>query len=207
MKPHRGVLYGLLAGMLWGLDGVLLGRADSNGVLRAALIAACIHDGLAARWLFAVNAKNKKIKMYRNCLFSWQFRPVFVCALFGGAAGMTCNIIAINMAGASSACAVTSAYPVAGAVLGALFLHEKLTASSAGAFSYFCWYRSMDISGVTVGMSLNATYAMWAVLLDIPVNGVSFSPQIFAGAVIILSGTLLTIYSGRKKEKQDEQQK
>lgn len=303
MKPHRGVLFGLLAGMLWGLDGVLLGRADSNGVLRAALIAACIHDGLAALWLFAVNAKNKKIKMYRNCLFSRQFLTVFLCALFGGAEGMTCNIIAINMAGASSACAVTSAYPVAGAVLGALFLHEKLTASSAagivlvaagaavigfsenaaatalptglsfaaaamlcwalegvisksamvttdsdiligsrellscliylaallilppsegfakdglpfiiaasaaGAFSYFCWYRSMDISGVTVGMSLNATYALWAVLLDIPVNGVSFSPQIFAGAVIILSGTLLTIYSDRKKGKQDEQQK
>lgn len=303
MKNRNGVLSGLMAGMLWGLDGVLLGRAGSGSVLRAALVTACIHDGAAALWIFAVNAKNRKIKMYGNCLFTRQFLTVFLCALFGGAVGMTCNIIAISTAGASAACAVTSAYPVAGAVLGAVFLHEKLTAASAagivlvaagaavigfsensaasdlpiglvfaaaamlcwalegvisksamvttdsdiligtrellscliyltalpilppaessgadglpfiiaasaaGAFSYLCWYRSMDISGVTVGMSLNATYALWAVLIDIPVNGVSFSPQIMAGAVIILSGTLLTIYSDRKKEKQDEQQK
>ncbi|MBP5605491.1 MAG: EamA family transporter, partial [Ruminiclostridium sp.] len=60
MKNHRGVLFGLLAGMLWGLDGVLLGRADPDGILRAALITACIHDGLAALWIFAVNVKNKK---------------------------------------------------------------------------------------------------------------------------------------------------
>lgn len=304
-KAGNGILFGLIAGMLWGLDGTLLGRAGSSqSFLCIVLFIACIHDGLAALWIFTVNLCHGTVRQYWDCLHSKQCINVFFCALLGGAAGMALNVIAINLAGASYACAVTSAYPAAGAVLGMIFLKEKCStfsllgivfivfgavmagispaaevqtphfllgiaaavaamlcwaaegilsksamddissdvligireliscavyipilffivntegfsvqnlissgnfilaalASAAGAFSYLCWYRSMDISGITTGMSLNATYAFWALIFDILMNGKKPSLLIFIGVAVILLGTVLTIYSDGNKE-------
>lgn len=309
MKLGNGILFGLIAGMLWGLDGTLLGGiGSSQNFLCIVLLTACIHDGLAALWILTVNLRNGKVRQYRDCLCSKQCINAFFCALLGGAAGMTLNVIAINLVGASYTCAVTSAYPVAGAVLGMIFLKEKCNASSllgivfvvfgavlvgispaanlrtphfllgiaaaiaamlcwalegtlsksamndissdvligireliscivyisilsfiistdgfsvqnllssgnfvlviiasvTGAFSYLCWYRSMDISGITIGMSLNATYALWAVIFDVLMNGKNPSLFIFIGVAVILLGTVLTIYSDRNKVSLEE---
>lgn len=304
MRFGNGIIFGLIAGMLWGLDGVLLGSLDNTeGVLFVVLLTACIHDGLAALWIFIVNLHNRKIRQYLKCFRSRQCMTAFFCALLGGALGMTLNVTAISLAGASYTCAVTSAYPVVGAIIGMVFLKEKcnvhalwgiafvvfgaiiigfspvdveprhfmmgivaaiaamlcwalegtlsksamteissdvligireliscvayivilsligrgnvvliqetirlrgltvlIVASVAGAFSYLCWYRSMDISGVTVGMSLNATYALWAVIFDVLLNGKILSFPVFVGAMVIFLGTVLTIYSDKREE-------
>ncbi len=290
--------------MLWGLDGVLIGSLGSTeNILSAAVFTACIHDGLAALWIFIVNLRNGKTGQYLDLVRSKGFFRAVLCALLGGAAGMILNIMAVNLAGASYACAVTSAYPAAGAVISIVFFREKCSvyllsgivlvisgavvigvspagtlrgphfwmglaaaaaaalcwalegifsksamkdissdvligireliscaaytiilflmgtlsgaalpelfclekfmvlaaASAAGAFSYLCWYHSMDVMGVMVGMSLNATYAMWAAIFDMIINGKSFSFPAIAGVMIILSGTVLTILHKERK--------
>lgn len=294
-----GILFGLTAGLLWGLDGVLLGNAGAGNAIAVVLLTACIHDGLAAVWLLLLNWRMGKLRQYAECLRK-QFVSVLLCALLGGAAGMSLNVTAISMAGASAACAVTSAYPAAGALIAMLFLKERCrlsaflgiicvaggaavigfspaddsqfgigllfavgamlcwalegtfsksgmqdispdvligvrellsaltyaiiltvlfftngasaelfqgmhfpaiaAASVAGAFSYLCWYRSMHLSGVTVGMALNATYALWAVLLDIPINGVPLSLQTILGAAVILLGTIIVIFTDQNRK-------
>lgn len=287
------------------MDGILLGNLSSaESLLFVVILTMCIHDGLAALWIFLVNLRNGKTRQYLKCICSRRFIKVALCALLGGVIGMTLNVAAIHLAGASFACAITSAYPAAGAVIGIIFLKERCNsrlmsgiilvaagaiiigiapaagmcgsdlgmglavavmamlcwalegifsksamedissdvligiremvsfmaymvilffmadtgesalqgvfhsddftmlaaASVFGAFSFLFWYRSMDMKGVAVGMSLNATYALWAVVFDVIVNGKSFSFAAFAGAAVIMAGTVLTVLSGQKKE-------
>lgn len=309
MKLGNGIIFGLLAGMLWGLDGVFISHLGSIGdFFVTTMLTACIHDGLASIWIFIVNFHNGKAKQYIACIRSKQSIDVFFCALLGGSIGMMLNITAIRLAGAGYACAMTSAYPVVGTVLGILFLKEKcnvyslcgialvalgavfigvspvqglqtlhlfmgliaaigamlcwalegifsksamedissdvligvreliscivyifilsflintknisisgifdsgkfailVMASIMGAFSYLCWYRSMDISGASTGMALNATYALFAAIFDIPINGNNLSFSMFIGIFIILFGTVLTIYSDKNKSDENK---
>lgn len=306
MKSLNGIIFGMIAGMLWGIDGALLGHfmANSESVLLITLLTVCIHDGLAALWVFGINAKKRRAAEYIVCVKSKEFPLLFTSAVLGGPIGMTANVLAINMSGAAYSCAVTSTYPVLGSVIGILFLKEKLTgscfigiiltalgaaiigfssagkvagpyfyvgllvamlaalswalegnlskycmknispdillgiresisfltflmlifllsktipgfslsiigdrsslfliiASIVGALSFLCWYRSMDISGVAVGMTLNATYALWAAVADIPLNHTKVSIHSFLGIFVILFGTVGTICSQKKRK-------
>lgn len=46
----RGIIFGLAAGLLWGLDGAMIGRYTENAesILYMTLLTACFHDGAAA---------------------------------------------------------------------------------------------------------------------------------------------------------------
>lgn len=303
-----GVIFGLLAGLLWAADGALIGQSAGSNGLFAVLLTACVHDGLAAVWLGIRNIRCKKAPQYIECIRSGRFKGVFFAALLGGAVGMAANVAAIRVGGATMTGVITSSFPAVGAVLSAIFLREKPTrftvlgimlvtsgavfaagadgfgnafsgggatlaviatvcwamegiiskgsmndmppevliglrelisfliyvlvlipiicsgkasrvtevfsnpiyivlASASGAFSYLFWYRSMDICGAAVGMSLNATYALWAVVISGLINRRGLSIITLIGAAIILLGTTCTLYSeAARKEKHNEQE-
>lgn len=123
----KGTLFGLSAGVLWAADGILLGRCTQNApdMLILTLLTAGVHDTGAALFLLAHNLWRGRFSDYVRTIKSPHFARLFCAALLGGAVGMGANVAAISLAGASYACAITASYPVVGAVIGLVFLHER----------------------------------------------------------------------------------
>ncbi|KLU66561.1 MULTISPECIES: DMT family transporter [Desulfosporosinus] len=130
----KGVGSGLLSGAAWGLDGVLMGMVlglapftNNMSIFAAPLVGACIHDGFAALWLFFYNVINGKWRDYARTLKTRPARIIMLAAILGGPIGMSGNLLGIYFAGASYTAAITAGYPAIGAVLGAIFLKEKIS--------------------------------------------------------------------------------
>lgn len=131
----KGLLYGVLSGASWGLDGVILGLAlamapftGGVGLYAAPMAGACMHDGFAGFWIFFYNLFTGRWKEYGRTLRTRPGMIVCVGALFGGPVAMTGYLIGINMAGASYSLSITAMYPAVGAILAVIFLKEKITA-------------------------------------------------------------------------------
>ncbi len=62
-----------------------------------------------------------------------------------------------------------------------------------GAFSYLCWYRAMNMTGVSRAMALNISYALWGIFFSSIFTDVEITRNLVAGAVVILAGMLLVI--------------
>ena len=130
----KGVGRGLLSGAAWGLDGVLMGMVfglipltGTAGILAVPLVGACIHDGFAALWLFVYNLLHGKWRDYARTLKTPPAKIIIAAAVLGGPIGRSGNLLGIHFAGASYTAAITAAYPAIGAVLGAVFLKEKIS--------------------------------------------------------------------------------
>lgn len=130
----RGIGWGLLAGFGWGLDGILMGMAlamvpfnTGASLFAAPLVAAALHDGFAALWLFIKNVADGRWRDYLRTFRTKQAKFIILASLLGGPIGMSCNLLGIYFAGASYTAAITAAYPAIGALLGAIFLKEKIS--------------------------------------------------------------------------------
>jgi len=130
----RGIGRGLLTGVTWGLDGVLMGMVlglapftNNMSIFAAPLVGACLHDGFAALWLFVLNVLNGKWRDYGRTLKTRPAKMIILAAILGGPIGMSGNLLGIYFAGASYTAAITAAYPVIGAILGSIFLKEKIS--------------------------------------------------------------------------------
>lgn len=130
----RGILWGVLSGATWGLDGVILGIALSiapftNGasLFAAPLVGAALHDGFAGLWLLLCNIVTGKWREYVRTLATKPGLMVCLAALFGGPIAMSGYLLGISMAGPTYALPITAMYPVVGAFLAMIFLKEKVT--------------------------------------------------------------------------------
>lgn len=130
----KGIGLGLLTGAAWGLDGVLMGIVlglapftNNLSIFAAPLVGACLHDGFAALWLFIFNVINGKWRDYARTLKTRQAKMIILAAILGGPIGMSGNLLGIYFAGASYTAAITAAYPAIGAILGSIFLKEKIS--------------------------------------------------------------------------------
>lgn len=166
---QKGILFGLVAGMLWGFDGTLVGQIQSGeSFWLSTILYSCIHDGFAAIWLFLFNARQGKAKEYVGAIRSKGFAAILLCAAVGGTAGTALNISAIRLAGAATTCAVTCAYPAVGALMGIVFLKERCSAAIfagigltvAGAFLISC-SGTVSANGVGIAFGLGAMLC-WA---------------------------------------------
>lgn len=129
----KGIGTGLYAGAAWGLDGVLMGLVlgmapftNNLSLFAAPLVGACLHDGFAALWLMIYNAITGKWRDYVRTLKTRPGKMIILAAILGGPVGMSCNILGICFAGPSYTAAITAAYPAIGAILGAIFLKERV---------------------------------------------------------------------------------
>lgn len=129
----KGISSGLLGSAFWGLDGVLMGMVlglapftNNISIFAAPLVGACLHDGFSALWLFIHNVIKGKWRDYARTLKTRPAKMIILAAILGGPIGMSGNLLGIYFAGASYTAAITAAYPAIGAVLGAIFLKEKI---------------------------------------------------------------------------------
>lgn len=133
LKIIKGYAVGILSGMTWGMDAVLLGGAMAmapfaeNPLLVAggAILASALHDVFSAFWVILLMMKKGRIKEFFPALRTRDGRFCALAALFGGPLAMTFYVLAISEGGASLAANVTAIYPLLGTALAVLVLKEK----------------------------------------------------------------------------------
>ncbi len=122
--------YGVLSGILWGLDTVVLAIALGMGLFfdapEAAMSSAFLHDALCAVVLLVYMAIRGRLRDTVRALSTRSGRVVMVAALLGGPIGMTGYLIAINNIGPGYTAILSSFYPAVGAVLAFVFLKERM---------------------------------------------------------------------------------
>lgn len=128
--------FGLLSGILWGLDTVVLGIALSmapfidtpEAIAFAAVASSFLHDAACAIWLAIYMGVRGRLKDTLAALKTRSGLVVIAGALLGGPIGMTGYVIAINNIGAACTAIISAFYPALGAFLSYVLLKEKMGA-------------------------------------------------------------------------------
>lgn len=129
----RGYVSGVLSGMTWGLDTVILGVAMAmtpfveNKILMAggAILVSALHDVFSSIWIFTYMVARGRVKDIVPALRTRDGRFCALAAVFGGPLAMTFYVLAIATGGASLTANVTAIYPLLGTTLAVLILKEK----------------------------------------------------------------------------------
>ena len=145
-KFRKGLMFGILVGIAWGLDGVLMGRtglaqiftdrefAMSLGVSGTSfdfspLVTAFFHESFCFVWVALFLMFNKQFKQIFVLLFKTnKGKATALAALVGSPIGMSAYLLGIKYASAPYASSISVIYPGVGAILSYLILKEKLSA-------------------------------------------------------------------------------
>lgn len=127
--------YGLMSGMLWGLDTVILGIGmamapfvgTEAALAFAAIAGAFLHDAFCALWLFGYMGLRGRFKDTIAALKTRSGKVVMLGALLGGPIGMTGYVVAISNIGAAYTAIISAFYPAFGTLMAVLILKEKIT--------------------------------------------------------------------------------
>ena len=133
INPAKGYICGMLSGLTWGLDTVILGVAMAMApfaenkvlVLGGGILAAALHDVFSAVWLSAYMAMKGRLPELALVIKTRDGRFCALAALFGGPFAMTFYTLAIGAGGAALTANVTAIYPLLGTALAVLILREK----------------------------------------------------------------------------------
>lgn len=126
--------HGLMSGILWGVDtvilGIALGMSPYAGTLEAAAFAAIsssfLHDLFCSAWLFLYMAARRRLADTLRALRTRSGLVVVAGALLGGPIGMTGYVVAINNIGPAYTAIISAFYPAFGAALSLAVLHERM---------------------------------------------------------------------------------
>lgn len=126
--------YGLMSGLLWGLDTVILGIGlamapfidTAEALAFAAIAGAFLHDAFCAIWLFFYMGIRHRLKDTIAALKTRNGKVVILGALLGGPVGMTGYVVAINNIGPAYTAIISAFYPAVGALLAFVFLKERM---------------------------------------------------------------------------------
>lgn len=129
------MLTGLSAGILWGLDTVILGIAlamssfvsTNQAIFLAPFVSTFIHDFFSSIYmLIYMGIKGQ----YKNIIKAFRTRSgkfIILGALLGGPIGMSGYVAAIKYIGPAYTAIISSMFPALGAFLSYIFLKEKMT--------------------------------------------------------------------------------
>lgn len=129
------MISGALAGLLWGLETVVLGIAlamspfasTEQAIFLAPFVSTALHDTFSAVYMWIYNAIRGNFKgffsSFRKGKGGWW---IVLGALIGGPIGMTGYILAVNYMGSSIGAVASAVFPAIGAVLSRIFLKEKM---------------------------------------------------------------------------------
>ncbi len=128
------MVYGILAGITWALETVVLGIALSHFsafsftriLFLASFIATFLHDLCSALWMCAYNSARKNLKEVFGALKTKGGRLIMLAAVIGGPVGMTGYVMTVNYMGASIGAVASAVFPAIGTVLAYFFLKEKM---------------------------------------------------------------------------------
>lgn len=126
--------FGLLSGILWGLDTVILGIGmamapyvgSAEATAFASIVGSFLHDAFCAIWLLVYMGARHRLGDTLAALRTRSGKVVMLGALLGGPIGMTGYVIAIANLGAAYTAIISAFYPAFGAVLAFLLLKEKM---------------------------------------------------------------------------------
>lgn len=129
------MFHGLLAGILWGLDTVILGIAlamtpfvsTEEAIVLAPFVSTFIHDACSACWMFLYMGIKKQLKNVVRALKTKSGKYIIIAALLGGPIGMTGYVSAINYIGPGYTAIISAMFPAIGALLSYIFLKEKMS--------------------------------------------------------------------------------
>lgn len=167
------MISGLVAGITWALETVVLGIAlamspwfsSEQAVFLAPFVSTFLHDSCSAIYATIYNAVKGNSKNVWNALFKTKTgKYVVIAALIGGPVGMTGYVLCVNYMGASVGAIASAIFPAIGAVLAFFFLKEKMQ-----------WYR-------------------WVLLVItlLGVYGLSYSPELnMSNFVLGIVGALM----------------
>lgn len=165
--------YGILAGVTWALETVIIGIAlgmtpfvsTEQAIFLAPFVSTFIHDFFSAIWAAIYNGVRGNLsKVWRALVGTKSGKYVVLAAVIGGPIGMTGYVLSIKYMGASIGAVASAIFPAIGAILAFIFLKEKMQ-----------WYR-------------------WALLILtlLGVYGLSYSPELnITNFWIGFAGTLM----------------
>ena len=133
MNPRKGYFGGVMSGITWGLDAVMLGVVMvmapfvENPVLLAAggVICSALHDIIAAIWLYVYMGAKGRLKELSPAIKTRDGRYCALGALLGGPHAMTTYTLSIAVGGAALTTSVSAVYPLLGTALAVWILKEK----------------------------------------------------------------------------------
>ena len=128
------MIYGILAGVFWALETVILGIAlrmtpmvsTEQAVFLAPFVSTFLHDLSSALWSAGYNLAHGDVRKVFRMLGQRSGRRVALAAVIGGPVGMTGYVMAIKYMGASVGAVASAVFPAIGAVLAFIFLKEKM---------------------------------------------------------------------------------
>ena len=130
-KMTLGLMLGLIVGIAWGLDGVLMGKVGENQIFNsfqlAPLVSALFHDGFCFVWVAIYLIFAKQIKGMFVLFKSKKGLGTALAAVVGAPIGMSAYLLAIKYASAPYAASISVIYPGVGAILSYFILKEKLS--------------------------------------------------------------------------------
>lgn len=125
---------GIMAGVLWGLDTVVLGIAlaatpflsTEKAILLAPFISTFLHDFFSTLWMFLYMGFKKQFKNVIKALKTRSGKFIILGALLGGPIGMSGYVAAIQLIGPAYTAIISALFPALGALFSYIFLKEKM---------------------------------------------------------------------------------
>lgn len=141
--------YGIIAGITWALETIILGFAlnmapflsTEQAIFLAPFVSTFIHDFFSALWAALYNGVRGNLKNVWKAFCTKSGKFVMLAAVIGGPIGMTGYVLAINYMGASIGAVASAIFPAIGAILAYFFLKEKMQ-----------WYRWIFLVATLLGV-------------------------------------------------------
>lgn len=125
---------GIIAGITWALETVILGIAlgmtpfcsTEQAIFLAPFVSTFLHDACSAIWATGYNAARGNLSNVLRAFRTKSGKWVAVAAIIGGPVGMTGYVLAVNYMGASIGAVASAIFPAIGSILAYIFLKEKM---------------------------------------------------------------------------------
>ncbi len=122
--------FGLISGLLWGLNAVVLSialaLAPTMDSTQLSFASAFLHDACCALILLVWMGCQGRLRDTLDALTTRSGRVVMLAALLGGPLGMSGYLTAINNIGPGFTAIISALYPAFGTVLAVLVLKERM---------------------------------------------------------------------------------
>ena len=128
------MIAGIIAGITWALETVILGIAlgmtpflsTQQAVFLAPFVSTFLHDACSAVWACCYNAMKGNLGGVWKAFKTKSGKWVAAAAVIGGPIGMTGYVMAVNYMGASIGAVASAIFPAVGSILAYIFLKEKM---------------------------------------------------------------------------------
>lgn len=127
----KGLMFGILVGIAWGLDTVLMGILGGTSIFVNAnetpLVQAFFHDGFCFFWLALILIFRKDLMRVFQLMKTKNGKATMIAALIGAPIGMSGYLLGVRYASAPYASSISVIYPGVGALMSYFILKEKLS--------------------------------------------------------------------------------